>query len=788
MSTIGDTLKQYISEQDKQSALASRWLELWRTRFPKKKDWSPNTVESNLSRLLKSDPQGIRFFFEDDARSDLLFEVLGVPTDQQAAVQVLADSGRQPGPRVVVDISAWPSRGEALTQLFVELRQRLPQNSPLQPVALVLTELQYEQLPRSYDEQLAQRTLIVRKVEGATDAPRVTAELAGDAALVLAPWEFFPHERWLAADFTNNTLLLEPPDGLAVFAEHGALPSIPAVEHPLERICESAPLTFKELSPRQRRLWTYTLASEARTSAALAQNDGLREPSHRLAFARQIGAAATSTARERLDHELAQLSAQVREHLGVPVEALEPAAHAERIARAELRPIPISAWRCGDEIHLLHAEPPVAHPRIIVHHPVPVVPALTRLVDHVSAWSVEDFEADPMLARAVETLDPEGREREAFLHARGTFLWNDLRPTPPAAVSCVRWADELRAVFAADPPPASLRIRLPKPADAPIHDYLAFADDGRVCAALKAPSSLVWPRSRRTLIAERGREVLQVFGRVLPSLRPWALDKSAEASVELRDSRGQCFRIFADPEDCPQYHHYSTDIPGLWLPKITSLTGDVDVWLDCLERSSAFGRWEWGHSESCEKLLRTTGKLSFDIVDVSEIKGAKIEIAAGTWMAADNLLAQCWLAFRAALERPLSVSTGSGVVCSLGAGICAHLVVTQRHHGSPRGTIAAFDASVAARLGVVATPVVDIDFTPLWTHSAVVDNRAANFGVRVPSRLILRTSTVSASITFLASPLLQASTPAMIGAIAPIVAAQLAEEEEEEARAAYDDD
>lgn len=789
MTTLGEALRQYISEQDKQVALARRWLELWRERFPKKKAWSPDTIESHLSRTLKNDHQGVRFFFEAPERAALLLEVLGVPSEEHERICALAADSRQPGPRLVIDISAWPSRGEALDALFAELRQKVLRDPPLKPVALVLTEEQYERLPRSYDEQISQKLLSIHKVAAAAEGRTQAADLADDA-LVLAPWEFDPIERWLAADFIKGILSLEPSDGLAAFAEHGALPSIPAVEHPLDAICEPAPVNFplEHYTAVQRRAWKYVLASETETLAEFERREDLQVPARRLAFARLLGTPATSTEDERLDHEIEQLAAQLSEALNIPVERLDPTAHAERLARAELRPTPPAAWRCGDAIHLLNADSPFAHPRIEVHRPVAAVPALTRLLEHIADWTEEDHEADPSLARAVETLDPEGKERPAFLHARATLLWNKLTHSPRTAPPCDRWADELRAVLAGDPPPVSLRLYLPEPKnerDAALdNNYLVFGDEDRLCSLLKSPPpALTRPRGRRAAIADRDREVLVVTGSA--SAYQLSIDKRTSGSVVVRRNRYEEDRVYAriDDDDDDDYAHFPL-IPALWIPKLSPESPDVDLWLDCLERSTALADWRWGHSARCEKLLRSTAASELTLLEAKPSEGEVIEIAAPTWIEADLLLAQCWLALRAALARPLSVKLATGIVCSLGAGVCAHLDVRARRDGAPPGVVAAFNATVATR-NYTKIYEATIDYETLWTHSARVDRHHADFGLRVPARLVLRTPTFSATITFLASPLLQASTPAAIGTLAATAAAQIAVEEAEQA--AWDD-
>lgn len=778
MTTIGDALKQYMSEQDKQSALALRWLELWRERHPKKTYWQPSTVESQFSRLMKSDPQGVRFFFEEPARADLLLEVLGVPTGEHAHIRALAEKIRQPHPRLVIDISEWPGRGEPLEALFDELEKKVLRECPLQPIALVLTEQQWAKAPRTYDDLRAVR---MHKVDSAEDGQSMAIELAADGSLVLAPWRFDVIERWIAAEFTKNTLTLEPGDGIAVFADQGSLPAIPAVEHPLDQICEPAAITFnvEKFTPSQRRWWVYTLASEVRTIEALKHNDGIRLPARRLAFAQQLGAIATSTERERLEHELDRLTAQIQQELSLPVEQLDAVAHDERLARAALRPTPAAAWRLGDTIHLLHADAPVEHPRIEVHRPAPVVPALTRLLQHLSDWSEDEHETDPSLARAVEALDPEGHERRAFVFARAAVLWNGLSPAPQPASRCERWADELRAVLAHDPPPTSLRLQLPKPASERQCNFLSFEDDDRLCASLPSPSDLLMrPFGGHTLIADRRRTVLRIDGSPL-SVTEVTLDTRSKGSVEVewkQERDRKTFQVFAGRRD--QWYGHKPNLPVLWLPNLEAPTPDVDLWLDCLERSSALTSWKWEDSERCDKLLRSVTRARFEVLEGDTFRAQALKIDPAVWLEADMLLAQCWLALRAALERPLSVQLSTGVVCSLGAGVCAHLAVHTHRAGAPAGFVAAFDATVD-------NSAAKIDFGALWTHAAQVNGYGAVFGVRVPSKLVIRTSTISASITFLASPLLQASTPAPIGSMASMVAAQIADEE---ARAAWDDD
>lgn len=766
MTTIGDALWQFVSKQTKQAALAEQWLEQWRQRNDDGPDWQSVSIESHFSRLKNSDPRGVRFFFENPARADLLFEILGVPEDHRDRIRALARSALHTAPRLVVDISEWSGTNETLAILFDELEKRILRDCPLQPIAMILTEQQWAKSPQSYS---ALRTLHLHKVGSPADGQAAAVELAGADTLVVAPWQFDPSDRWLAAEFSNNILSFEPGNGLAVFAEHGAMPAEPAVEHPLDQICEPDAVRFRgvdEFTPARRRWWMYTLADEERTIEALKTSDGLRTPARRLAFARQVGVAATSTARERLDHELDQLAARLRAALNLSVDVLDPVAHAERLARAELRPTPPAAWRCGDELHVLHAASPIDHPRIVVHRPAPAVPALTRLLEHMSEWTVYDHEADPTLARAVEALAPEGNERPALVHARAAVLWNGLRPEPRSGPRCEGWADELRAILAQDPPPASLRLRLPDSENE--REYLAFDDDNRLTASMKSPSALlVRPPGRRTIIADRERTVLRVDGGP-PETATLMIDSSSSESVEVRLSRGYTARIFADPER--RGYGGGSNVTALWLPVLSRPKPDVDLWLDCMERSSSLGGWDWEHSKRCENLLRSTGSSRIKLLEAGSVKAEKLSIDPATWREADLHLAHCWLALRAALELPRAVRVATGVVCSLGGGVSALLEIHTRRRSAPPTVVAAFDATVDNR-------TVKLDLCFISTHAAQVGSHMTEFGIRLPSHLVLQTPTISASITFIASPLLHAGLASASGAIAPVVVAHIVDGE-----------
>jgi hypothetical protein len=252
MTNLSETFGKYVRKQGKQAAVAAMWLERWAAGHPSGPTWQLSSVESQLSRLMNDEPQGVRFFFEDPARTELLYDILTVPTKDRERIRTLAEKVCQTAPRLIVDISAWSGPSELLATLFDELEQKVLRDCPLQPIALVLTEDQWARLPQKY---AALRALQQHRVASEVDGPSKAAALADGDALVLAPWPFDPVDRWVAAEFKNNSLSFEPCDGLAAFAEHGVLPALPAVEDSLADICEPENVTFRmdAMTPAQRR-------------------------------------------------------------------------------------------------------------------------------------------------------------------------------------------------------------------------------------------------------------------------------------------------------------------------------------------------------------------------------------------------------------------------------------------------------------------------------------------------------------------------------------------------------
>jgi hypothetical protein len=714
----------------------------------------------------------------------VLFDAIEVPMEARDGLRKIAEVGaRTPAPRLVIDITSWPDKGEAIDTLFRELREKVLGESPLAPVALVLTDAQYDRLPRSYDD--LPRPPDVHRVRAADEGAARACELVGDAAIVLSPWQVDPIQFWLAAHFDGRTLQLAPANWLAVVVAEGKLPDVSEVVHPLGEI--TAPATMRHdltrLTPVERHRWIYGLADEAALPALLATRPDLKLAADRLAFAAQLGAQATSLAAERGEQELEQLAVAISQACGVKVETIDAATHAQRIARAEQRPAAAAAWRLGDQLHLLNATPPSAHPRLVVHTPNPPQPMISQILAHIADWTTDDYDTDPFLLHAVAGLMPEG-QRRPLLHARATLLWNGLLPPPRVATRVDDWARALRELLAADPVEASLHL----PA-APIFRgnldgaWQAFFGNNKDRFGLfpnGAPWSCAFAPARSNLLLSRDRSGLVVNVRRLTR------------RIDVKPTDRGVYRIWQKPREegwgrTVQESLAWRDVPELWLPAIDEGKGLVDSWLDFCERSAWVGGWAWDESPRCQALLRDYGVGSVNIVEVPEVKTQKINVEDSTWEQTDLVLAQCWMALRAAMRDPLAVRLPNGViVLSLGGGMSARIELTVRrgaYHGEPEGMVtAAVEGSVQTGKDDASATIA---FASLWTHDARVGSYEAQLGVRVPARLIVRGPRIRADISFVASPLLQG---VPTGQLAPLtaIAASLADDEQAAEEAYYD--
>jgi len=684
-----------------------------------------------------------------------------------------SDSG--PDPRLVIDITPWPSTPKALDALYSALREDIT-SGPLRPILLILTDEQYERLPRSYDPMIAEGELRIERVATEDDARRAVMQSAAEP-LVMSSWRFDPIERWLAADFDGKSLVLDPVDGLSGFADDGELDGIAEVEHPLAEIAKGdSDAPPAQLKAPLLRACIMALADEEKTVALIASNKDFQDPEKRMTFAQRIGATeVTSLPSERREHELVGLTKEISSALGLGVETVNDSEHSLLLNRAAKRPRPPAAWRHGDSIHLLHADPPRDHPAIIVHRPSPPEPAIRRLLRHIGPWTAHDYERDPALARAVEELVRDDADRIALLHARATLLWGSALPEPKPLERQEEWLEPLRRLLASEPPPAALRVscvekvsgeRDPRTMET-IPEYerlvpLSEGDDELPARGYEEISkALCAPRPYPVRIVQRGGSGLRVHAKVPPTM---CINVSEDGQTWQSDDskrRAKKRSYFGDENDelsAAELAKY-----GLWLPCLDDVYDVDDLWLDCFERSSDLSGWSWDDSEASVDLLRSLSNQRLRILFPDHSRDRLVPLEVSLWREADLQLGQCWIALREALRRPQTVRLPSGILCSIGGGVSALIEAhTLRDSGAP--PLAALDVRVLRESETRES--VSLVYDKVWTHHSEVwkhdyensDYRGAT-GVRVPARLSLSGEGSLFTISFVASPLLHPLSP-----------------------------
>lgn len=109
--TLGELLKVHLRDPHTQKSVAMAWLNRAGDR------WKPSTIESHLSRCLKGQRQGVRFFFEVLEHARMLLDVLEVPERDRAPIYAAAEEllkmDKDRPPRLIVDVTARSGRIEA---------------------------------------------------------------------------------------------------------------------------------------------------------------------------------------------------------------------------------------------------------------------------------------------------------------------------------------------------------------------------------------------------------------------------------------------------------------------------------------------------------------------------------------------------------------------------------------------------------------------------------------------------------------------------------------------------
>jgi hypothetical protein len=98
-----------------------------------------------------------------------------------------------------------PTAGEA-DALFQQLKRDVLGDAPVLPLTLVVDELQYDRLPRSFDDLRPRLTYV--KVANAAEGREKATETAGETSVVASTWRHAADTRWLAIQYTRGELLL----------------------------------------------------------------------------------------------------------------------------------------------------------------------------------------------------------------------------------------------------------------------------------------------------------------------------------------------------------------------------------------------------------------------------------------------------------------------------------------------------------------------------------------------------------------------------------------------------
>lgn len=730
--TLGEILRNHLSssgQQQQEAAMA--WLAAWEketTTVPK-----PTTVTSRLNELLADKAKGVRFFFEtEDRRGELLFDVLEVPPSERAelrgqAEEFLANGGR-PAPRLVVDVSGWTDDRASCDVLFEQIEREFFAEKRLAPSVLVLTDAQYRWLPRTIDELGVEFVRVATAADGAKRA----AERATKRALLVGSGGGVPLERWLAATFGGVALQLEPEDGLARYLDAGRLPAPAPVRHALdelgfEPLPESAPPDALE-----RRQLMVALADEDRA-------EELGSPEARLGLALALGVTATSTARERLEAELAALTKST----GLEPEAGSATSLDALLARAARRPVGPTLMRVGDELHLINPEGDElpAHARLHVHRITCKEAAIVRLHEALETFGEDDWAEDRLSLGLLHELDPEGAERTLFLHARQTLMANESwfrNPAQPAG----DWRAALSSLLASEPPAAELRLAV-----------TGEVADGTGLGLLARPFAISADELAQCEDLPKAFRCPPIGPLRIGRGDTWWLVAFAQPSHDHKASRLSFVRgvgWHVDHLDARRGGSQDSWVPDYFVPVMPeALT--ADAWLDAVEASPAFGA---SHDAT---LAHFKSDLEFMPHRDAQHDWAPERgmIPASTWQEADRHLALAWMALREGVANAKATVLHDGtVLLQLRAGIVAEVVA--RDGDSSDTTSAALSLPIKydkSPYGTRSPWEVGSLTTMVETHSAHTYGYGwTSLGYSLPRGLQLCGHGWKVDVTFRASP------------------------------------
>lgn len=421
--------------------------------------------------------------------------------------------------------------------------------------------------------------------------------------------------------------------------------------------------------------------------------------------------------------------------------------------------------------------------RLTVHRRECPAPAIRRLREALRGWTEDDLADDPLLIRLIDRLDPEGRERAGFIHARTTlFLSKEVNPAPLKPLK--DWEKALKRLLEGDPMTPKLKVRVSE------QDQ---QQGGRVTSA----------HTREAFDAWAG-PALGVGLKVCLSI----FNECSLSCVEFIDARSPTITF-------PDWNVRGNNNYDNW-PFVFGLdTSDEVKWLDGFERYQIWAQKQnqetlWLQSMSkdvrdslergyrTDKIPSTYPQSQFEKVleRYKSLKetASKLGNARHRSLPFNNLTTNhittmqsqfplVWLALNEALRVPCAVRCPDGsVLLNLGGAIFARILVrlcataaeTPEEAHVRGGMTWLLNDTNPAWMGDKAFPFE----RPVYTHVAGMNERVQSMlGVMLPQGIWLAGHGLRADITFQASPfVVGAPTPPIMGSLA--VAESLRQEEE----------
>lgn len=460
--TLGEELKKLIPEGTPQKAMAMTWLDTWRARHPKRESLSADTAETRLSQCLSNQAPGVKFYFENPERRENTCEVFQVPQKDRARLGRLAEEilKEDLSPQLVLDATPGPQAGDELERMFQGIKTVFLGDDALWPMVLLITEQQYERLPRSYDD--LKPKLTTQKFKDVASARAALGALTEQGALAATPYPHLPFDRWLAVRLSPE-IKYDPPIGLAEFAASNALSSLPPVTMPLSRIAQEVAdeIALPSNDPFDLRALVQKLtAGDVEYGSYSGSYYHGKHPGVRLSWARQLGVTASATHEEWLmalpkriapapllkAGEWLDRARWLASRTGAPAVF---AFHGKVIAINPPEPVRVELAALGTvEIEEIASSP---------------FPALASLLDEAAVMNADDLLDDPfldvLLARHTTGVT-DATDRHALETARNGLLFAStvFRPAPAKAVE--DWRDALATLLEGMDPEAGLRLRI----------------------------------------------------------------------------------------------------------------------------------------------------------------------------------------------------------------------------------------------------------------------------------------------------------------------------------------